>query len=107
MTVTASPTGLRRSGSDIRLELAVSRLVEAVNSGPLNVAVCLTDTQEVIALREEVEALKSSLEAERALRIRAENLFADESYLNNELIDLCREYGVPVPRYYFSRKKKT
>lgn len=107
MTATASPTALRRSASNVRLELAVSRLVDAVNSGPLNLAVCLTDAQEVIALQQEVEALRASLEAERALRIRAENLFADESYLNNELIDLCRENGVPVPRSYFGRKPKT
>lgn len=106
MTGTASLTALRKSRSDARLELAVSRLVEAVNSGPLNVAVCLTDAQEVIALQQEVEALTASLEAERALRTRAERLFADESYLNNELIDLCREHGVPVPRYYFTRKEK-
>lgn len=86
---------------------ALSKALERVGEGSVSLSVCLTDSQEVIALREEVEALKASLEAERALRIRAENLFADESYLNNELIDLCREHNVPVPRYYFTRKKKT
>lgn len=106
MTGTASRTVLRKSGSDVRLELAVARLLETVSSGPLNVAVCLTDAQEVIALQQEVEALTASLEAERALRIRAERLFADESYLNNELLDYCREYGVPVPRHFFTRMKK-
>lgn len=104
MTAMESLFALRRSGRNVRLELAVAQLAEAVSSGPLNVAVCLTDAQEVIALQQEVEALRASLEAERAHRIRAERLFADESYLNNELIDLCREHGVPVPRYYFTRK---
>lgn len=41
----------------------------------------------------------------QAIRTRAENLFADEAYLNNLLIDLCREQGVEIPKYMFQRKK--
>lgn len=94
-------------GSDSRLELAVSRLLDVVSSGPLNVAVCLTDAQEVIALRQEVEALRTALEAEKSIRIHLERRYCDECYLNNELIDYCREHGVPVPRYFFTRKSKS
>ena len=79
---------------------ALSKVLERLE---LSVSVC--DTVEVQVLKNRVRLLESELEAEKAIRIKAENLFADESYLNNLLIDLCREQGVEVPKYMFQRKK--
>lgn len=76
-------------------------LIERVGSGPLELSVSLCEADEVRLLREQVSSLEAAVASERALRVRAENLFASESYLNNALIDLCRENGVAVPRKFF------
>lgn len=93
----ASPQGLRRSESDL------SGLLEVLQQAHIKLDVSLTQSDEVQALRLRIASLEASLEAEKAIRVRAENLFAAESYLNNQLIDLCRDAGVAVPDYYFKR----
>lgn len=84
---------------------SLTKVLERVGEGRLELSVSVCDTVEVQVLKNRVRVLESELEAEKAIRIRAENLFADESYLNNLLIDLCREHGVQVPQYMFKRKK--
>lgn len=84
---------------------ALSKVLDRVGEGRLELSVSVCDTVEVQVLKNRVRLLESELEVEKAIRIRAENLFADESYLNNLLIDLCREQGVEVPKYMFRRKK--
>lgn len=79
-------------------------LIEKAGSGPIQLSVSLCEAEEVKSLREQVASLEASLASEKALRLRVEGLFADESFLNNELIDLCREHSVPVPRKFFVRK---
>lgn len=83
---------------------ALSSLIERVGSGPIQLSVSLCEAEEVKALREQVASLEAALAAEMASRARTESLFAHESFLNNELLDLCREYKVPVPKKFFIRK---
>ena len=87
----------RGSGSDL------SGLLEVLQAAHIKLDVSLTQSDEVQALRLRIASLEASLEAEKAIRVRAENLFAAESYLNNQLIDLCRDAGVAVPDYFFKR----
>ena len=82
---------------------SLSLFLERVGSGPIQLSVSLTDSAEVAALNEQLEALQSELERERSVRNRAELLFANECTLNNRLIDLCRENGVVVPQYMFKK----
>ena len=106
MIGTASQVVLRKSPSNL-LGLALVRLLDVVSSGSLRVSVSVTDAQEVIALRQEVAALRDALERERSIRVRAENLYGDEVFLNGELLDYCRLHGVPVPKYFFTRRRKS
>jgi len=62
--------------------------------GPLSVAVTLTTSDEVLALRAEVARLKAEAEAAKAAFDRLEFKFRCESIINQELTDLCREKGV-------------
>lgn len=75
--------------------------LERVGSGPIQLSVSLTDSSEVAALQEQVEALKAEVSRERAVRDRAELLYSNECTLNNRLIDFCRENGLVVPQYMF------
>lgn len=84
---------------------ALSKALERVGEGTIQLSVSLRDDDEVQSLRSQIRVLESELEAERAIRIRAENKFADESYINNALIDLIRDYGVPVPGHLFRKPR--
>ena len=80
--------------------------LEALQTARFKVDVSLTPSDELQALRARVASLEAALETEKANRIRAENLFADESYLNHQLLDLCRDAGVAVPGHFYKRYKR-
>lgn len=82
---------------------ALAKLLDQVGSGPLQLSVSLSDSDEIKTLQAQVETLEHALQLEKAVRVRAESLFANESILNNRLLDFCREQNVPVPAYFFKR----
>lgn len=57
--------------------------------------VIFTPSEEVTALRREVEDLKAQLVDLQAQLHRAELRYAAESLINGELQDLLREHGIP------------
>lgn len=71
---------------------------------PINLQVVLTPSEEVQSLRARIKDLEGQITAMRQEVTRAQNLFQAESVLNLELIDLCREHGVPVRQVLKDRK---
>lgn len=72
-------------------------LASGVGKGqPLTVNVLLTPSDDVVHLRNQVKDLQAQVLSLRQESTRAQNLYQQESVLNLELIDLCREYHVPV-----------
>lgn len=63
---------------------------------PLTVNVLLTPSDDVVGLRNRVSELEAQVLTLQQEAVRAQNLYQQESVLNLELIDLCREYHVPV-----------
>lgn len=82
---------------------ALSALLERASSGPIQLSVCLTDSEEIAALKARVAVLEAELSKEHAIRVRAENRFADQTSVNLLLLDLCREAGVKIPSYIARR----
>lgn len=72
---------------------------------PLTVNVVLTPSDDVVHLRNQVSDLQREVLALKQETIRAQNLYQGESVLNLELIDLCREHGVPVRQVLLDRQK--
>lgn len=72
---------------------------------PLTVHVVLTPSDDVVHLRNQVSDLQREVLALKQETIRAQNLYQGESVLNLELIDLCREHGVPVRQVLIDRQK--
>lgn len=85
---------------------ALSRLVDRVEEGPVSLSVSLTDSQEVLSLRARIESLEKELDALRASYNHTEFLYRCEVVVNTELLDLCREHGVPVRRSMFDRLRE-
>lgn len=83
---------------------ALSKLIEKAGSGPIQLSVSLCDDKVVSDLREKIASLEVSLEREIAIRNRAERLYGEQVFLNGELLDLCREHNVPLPRKFSLRK---
>lgn len=65
---------------------------------PLKVAVSVTPSDEVMALRSQVSELQAELAALRTAHNRTEYLYMCEVKLNLQLQDLMRAAGVPFPR---------
>lgn len=61
----------------------------------LHFDVTYTPSEELKALRGEVEELKAQLDELRAQLNRVELMYAAESLINGELQDLLREHGIP------------
>lgn len=72
---------------------------------PLTLHVVLTPSDDVVHLRNQVSDLQREVLALKQEAIRAQNLYQGESVLNLELIDLCREHGVPVRQVLVDRRK--
>lgn len=82
---------------------ALSKVLERVGEGSLDVSVTLTDSRIVQELQARITALEAEIERERSLRIRAETLYGHQTVLNLQLVDLCKEHDVPIPGYYRDR----
>ena len=78
---------------------------EAGGGRPLTVHVVLTPSDDVIHLRNQVSDLQREVLALKQETARAQDLYQGESILNLELIDLCREHGVPVRQVLIDRRK--
>lgn len=80
-------------------------LADAGRGTPLTVHVVLTPSEEVEHLRNQISDLQAEVLRLRQECSRAQNLFQGESILNLELLDLCREHGVPVRDVLKSRRR--
>lgn len=74
-------------------------------SHPLTIHVVLTPSDDVVHLRNQVKDLQREVLTLKQETIRAQNLYQGESVLNLELIDLCREHGVPVRQVLKDRRE--
>lgn len=72
---------------------------------PLTIHVVLTPSDDVVYLRNQVKDLQAEVLGLRQEVTRAQNLFQGESVINLELLDLCREYNVPVRQVLKNRRK--
>ncbi len=73
---------------------------------PLTIHVVLTPSDDVVHLRNQVKDLQAQVLGLRQEVTRAQNLYQGESVINLELLDLCREYNVPVRQVLKNRRKK-
>lgn len=64
---------------------------------PLNVAVTVTSSDEVVSLRSQITALEGELSELRTAFNRAQYLYICEVQLNMQLQDLMNRAGVPFP----------
>lgn len=80
------------------LSSALLGSLTAGEGSPLRVAVTLTASDEVTALRSRVASLEAELAALRTAYNRTEYLYMCEVQLNLQLQDLMRAAGVPFPR---------
>lgn len=65
--------------------------------------VIYTPSEELTALRREVEELQLQLAQSKAQARQVDFRYAQEVTINNRLLDFCRAEGVPVPRILFDR----
>ena len=63
---------------------------------PEEIRVRLVSDEEVLNLRREVESLTARLEGLQTEYNRLEYRYRCEVIVNMELVDLCREHGVPI-----------
>ncbi len=70
---------------------------------PLTVHVILTPSDEVQTLRAQLGDVQTQLLNLRQDFNRVEFWYRQEVLINTELLDLCREHGVPVRRSLFKR----
>lgn len=70
-------------------------------SGPLQVDVQLTPSDEIQQLRQQVAALTDELVDLRGKYNRVEYLYRCETLINARFLDFCREHSVVVPRSLF------
>ena len=84
---------------------ALSKVLEAVGSGSIQLEVALTKPDEVKELQFRIAELEAEVEKERAIRHRAELLYSSEVIICSELIDLCREHGIQVRPSMMERPK--
>ena len=80
-------------------------LIGAGKGQPLTVHVVLTPSDDVVHLRNQVSDLQREVLALKQETARAQHLYQGESILNLELLDLCREHGVPVRQVLIDRRK--
>lgn len=83
---------------------SLGALVEQLASGSLSVNIMLTDSKEVIALRNEVQQLRDDYERLLEAYNRTEYRFRCESIISQRLLDFCREQHVAVPKVMFQIK---
>lgn len=76
---------------------ALSGLLTAGEGTPLKVAVTLTTSDEVLALRSQVASLQAALAELRASYNRVEFWYSCEVRLNLQLQDIMAAAGVPFP----------
>lgn len=100
----AFPSGL--SNEIGALALALSRLLDRVGEGPLNLAVSVCDAQEVQELKQRVAELQDELERTKVRLNRAEYLHRCEVIINAELCDICRQHGIKVRPSMFDRPRE-
>ncbi len=80
-------------------------LASAGEGQPLMIHVVLTPSDDVVHLRNQVRDLQAQVLSLRQEATRAQNLYQGESVINLELLDLCREYHVPVRDVVKNRRK--
>ncbi len=73
---------------------------------PLTVYVVLTPSDDVEHLRNQVKDLQTQVLGLRQEASRAQMLYQGESIINLELLDLCREYNVPVRQVLKKRREE-
>lgn len=74
---------------------------------PLRLVVDLREEATVKALRAEIAALRVQVEALTARCHKAEYDLMFEFHVNEQLVDLCKESHVPIPRRLFQRPTET
>lgn len=72
----------------------------------MSVSVSLTDSNEVIALKEQVAALTADLSDLQSKYNHLEYLYRCEVLVNSELTDLCRAHGVSIRRSLHDRPRE-
>lgn len=86
------------------LSSALSQLIGRVGDGlPINLSVSVCDAQEVLDLKQQIEALQSRLSKTEEELNRAEYLYRCEVIVNTELCDLCRSHGIKIRPSMFNR----
>lgn len=82
----------------------LSSLLDLLAGGSLSVNIILTDSKEVIALRDEVQQLREDYQRLLEDYNRTEFRFRCESIISQRLLDYCREQDVVVPKAMFQIK---
>lgn len=88
------------------LSLALSRFLDRVGEGPINLSVSLCEAAIVQDLRQQVIALEARLDELTKRYDHTEFLYRCEVSVNMQLLDLCKEHGITVRPALFDRPGK-
>lgn len=81
------------------LSLALSNLLDRVGDGlPINLAVSVSDADEVVSLRARIRELEKENETLIARANRAEFSRRCDAIVCMRVVDWCRENGIVIPR---------
>lgn len=83
---------------------SINSLVSQLASGNLRVNIMLADSEEVIALKDEIRKLRLDYQRLQEDFNRTEYRYRCESIISQRLLDFCREQRVAVPREMFQFK---
>lgn len=79
------------------------QVIPGLGGTPLKLEVSVTPSDEVQALRSQVQALKQDLSDLQTRYNRTEYLYRCETLVNLQLMDLCKQHDISIPHRLFQR----
>lgn len=84
---------------------ALSRLLDKAGEGSLQVNLSVTDSQEVLDLRDQITQLHAEIAQLKERNRSLEYDYRCEVVINMELVDLCRNNGIKIRRPLVGRHR--